>query len=156
MHRIVLGVAVAVSAAFVPALPAAASPPAVTTGTDTVISDTLTPIKTTGNATFYTEHLIVNYVGTTASDLSGTETDTDIVKVGSDGSLSALGTAVCACTLDGHTGGYIAVYNYRGSEALGVGGHLTVLQGTGGFAGLHLQGNFFPSGTFVYNYHFDR
>jgi hypothetical protein len=127
----------------------------VTTGTDTVTSDILTPIKTVGNATFYTEHLIVDYVGTTASDLSGTETDVDTLRVGTNGSLSAHGIAVCACSLDNRTGGYTGLYNYTGSTAHGVGGHLTVLYGTGGFAGLHLEGDFFPTGTYRYYYHFD-
>jgi hypothetical protein len=34
-------------------------------------------------------------------------------------------------------------------------GHLTILQGMGGFAGLHLEGNFSPIGTYSYNYQFD-
>jgi hypothetical protein len=156
MRKIVLGVLLALSAAVLPALPAAASPPAVTTGTDTVVSDTMTQIKTVGNATFYVEHLIVTYTGTTPTDLSGTETDVDILKEGTDGSLSAHGTAVCSCTLAGRSGGDIGVYNYQGNTVSGVGGHLTVLLGTGGFSGLHLEGNFFPTGTFEYYYHFDR
>jgi hypothetical protein len=135
---------------------AAASTPAVASGTFTVPADTdiTTLIRTADGNAFWAEVA----PGTYAGALTGPFIDTDTYVVFKDGSFQTHGTEVCTnCTLGGRTGSFNSVWNASGSGSL-ITGHLTFTAGTGGFAGLHGGGTFRTEGdtnTYSYAYHFD-
>jgi hypothetical protein len=124
-----------------------------------VITDTLTPVRTTASGTtFYSEVLAGQYFG----DLSGLFTDTDTFVTRADGSFQGHGTEVCTgCTLAGRTGDFTATFNLQGTATgtpshSGTGGHLTFISSSGGLAGLHGQGTFTGALTYAYAYHFEH
>jgi len=134
---------------------ATATPPATATGSITFLSDTFTPIRTSGCVTFANEAATLVYAG----DLTGNASDTDLSITYCDGSFAGVhGIEVCsACTLDGRTGDFTAEFVYKGSGA-NYAGTFTVLNASGGLAGLRLQGTFegdASGNTYSYNYHFD-
>lgn len=135
---------------------ATASPPATVSGSFTIQTDTFTPIRNAGCVSFANEAATLVY---TTGGLSGPATDTDLSITYCDGSFAGVhGIEICsACTLDGRTGDFTAEFVYSGS-GVNYSGSFTVLNATGGLAGLHLQGTFqgdASGNTYSYNYHFD-
>jgi hypothetical protein len=135
--------------------PAAASTPVRATGTFTNLSDTLTPLGTAGDDTYYDEVLPLSYKG----DLTGIAIDTDILVMHKDGSLHAQGTETCAsCTIGGKTGAFVATWWLAGTTTA-YAGTLLVTRATGGLAGLHAGGAFKGTATgqtYAYTYWFGR
>jgi hypothetical protein len=150
MRQFVVVSALLVALTSVVATQAGASQPATATGSFSFLSDTLTPLRSDGCNTIFTEDFTVLNTG----GLSGVSTGSGVLVVHCDGTIWGHGTEVCsACTIDGRTGDFIDTYTVRISGA-NVSGTVAALSATGGLAGLHLQGTFGP-GTYSYDYHFD-
>jgi hypothetical protein len=111
-----------------------------------------TPVRTADGNTFFAETYHIVYTG----DLTGTTDTTDTLLVYKDGSFKGTGVEACqACTLAGKTGGYTAVFSYKGAPTGQFEGHLTFIDATGGLAGLHGHGTFGGNdivNTYSYNY----
>jgi hypothetical protein len=152
MRQFVVVSALLVVLTSVVATQAGATQPATATGSFSFLSDTLTPLRSNGCNTTFTE----DFAALNTGGLSGVQTGSGVLVVHCDGTIWAHGTEVCsACTIGGKTGDFTDVYTVRISGA-NVSGTVAIVGGsaTGGLAGLHLQGTFGP-GTYAYDYHFD-
>ena len=139
-----------------------ASPPTQAQATGVVLfsGHTQTLVRTAdGNSTFNAVDQV-----TFTGDLSGNAVDTYTFTVHPDGSVTGHGIETCAaCTIGSQTGGYTEAFSFTATpNFVTFQGHLTVLSGTGGLAGLRGEGTFqgevTPTGfseTVLLNYHFE-
>ncbi len=118
------------------AAPASATPGSPVNSTFTTSPSTMTSTRTAGGNTFVTFARTPSFSGT----VTGTATDTVTVVFHSDGTTSVNGAGTCLCTVDGRTG--TVQYSFEGSGIFQVSGsgHYLLDRGTGGLAGLHLEG----------------
>jgi hypothetical protein len=156
MSKFLLGVAVLAAALVVFATPAGASPPATATGTYTALTPPdITDVSTAGGNTFVTESGYYAYAG----DITGEYLLAGTLHSRSDGSFTAHASVVCTdCTIGGRTGDFTAVINVFGNSLADAWGSLTVVDASGGLAGLHATADFQGSsalGAIRFNYHFD-
>src|SRR5205085_2788943 len=94
--------------------------------------------------------------------LSGPAVDTDTIAVYPDNSITAAGVEVCApnaCTMGGRSGGFTAIFVYRGGPGTwptfpACSGVLNFTKGTGGFYGLAGGGTFDCAGNYRYYFSF--
>jgi hypothetical protein len=154
LRKLMLTVCVVVASLTSGVAPAAASKPMTVTGNFVDQNLRATPFRTADRNTFYAETYQIIYTG----DLTGTTNNTDTLIVYKDGSFKGVGVEVCnACILGGRTGGYTAVFTYRGTPTGQFEGHLAFIHSTGGLAGLHGEGTFGGNevvNTYSYNYSF--
>jgi hypothetical protein len=146
-----LSASVALSAGV--ARPAWAAERTTAVSTYTVLSSVATPIRTAhGSTTFF----VVDHAAY-KGDISGMPVDTYLLTVQRTGKLNGHGIETCTCTLGGRTGSYVAVFSFKGTAAFFV-GHITILFGADGLAGLRAKGTFqgnATTGTITLNYHFE-
>ena len=155
MRRLLFILAVIIAAAA-PAAPASATPPSPVNGLFSVVSSTTTSTRSADGNTFVTLARTTAFSGT----ITGMASDTATVVFHSDGTTSGNGAGTCLCTVDGRTG--TIQYSFVGSGIFQVSGsgQYFLGRGTGGLAGLHVEGPFtatvgwasFPLGG---TYHFD-
>ena len=118
---------------------------------------TVTPSSGTFTTTVTSLVPILSADGNSAFDLAGTIVVTGTfsgsgpiafaVLVRASGQDNFLGQFTCSCTVAGHSGSIVIGFTATGVFGVGnsLGGHYTILSGTGGLANLHGQGPF--SGT---------
>lgn len=145
MRRYLSLLVVTAVAVGVVAIPALASPPTPSTGTFSLVTATVTSMKTAGGNTFLTVTRTAALTGT----YTGTSTDTARIVIHADGSANITGSGVCACTVDGRSG--TAEYRFEGSGIFPavLEGHYVIGHGTGALDGLHAEGPFAGSFTSV-------
>jgi len=159
MARIVRSVSAACVIAVFAALAvvpwgAAASPPSTGSGSYVVTGATVWSVRVAGGNTFVTETESVTSTGTA----TGSFTHDVVLTVRADGSLTFRGKGTFAGTLDGVSGGFSYSLVGRGSVASAeLHGTITVLDGSGGLAGLRavatIDGIPSTSGTYTVLYH---
>ncbi len=138
--RLLFITAIAVAAPAAAAAPASATPGSAVNGTFTTSPSTMTSTRTVGGNTFVTFARTPSFSGT----ISGTASDTATVVFHPDGTTSVNGQGTCLCSVDGRTG--TIHYNCEAGASLATDLQLIRVEqhlldrGTGGLAGLHLEG----------------
>ncbi len=134
--RLLFITAIAVAAPAAAAAPASATPGSAVNGTFTTSPSTMTSTRTVGGNTFVTFARTPSFSGT----ISGTASDTATVVFHPDGTTSVNGQGTCLCSVDGRTGTIHYSFEGAGIYLVSGSGQYLLDRGTGGLAGLHLEG----------------
>ncbi len=138
MRKLGFSIVAAVVVSMALATPAAASPPAIASGSFVTLTFDETLTKVSDGNQFFTAVDTGLYSG----GLSGIDNDSFTEVIHKDGSFEARGSEGCTgCTIGSRTGSFSAVFVFTG-QGNTFEGSLTFTGGTGGLAGLHGGGKF--------------